>query len=145
MITKVQLMYKNKQNISERPQIKTIRQSFDIILPEYDPDTIELKEEFKVLLLNRANRVLGIVDIASGGVCGVTIDIKLIMRAAILSNASSIILSHNHPSMDTKRSPEDDAITRRVKNACEMFGIKLLDHLIITPYGYYSYVDDGIL
>jgi DNA repair protein RadC len=88
---------------------------------------------------------LGIVDIASGGSEGVFVDIKRIMQAAILSNASSIVLSHNHPSINTKRSPQDDAVTMKVKNACEIFGIKLFDHLIITPYDYYSYADNEML
>jgi DNA repair protein RadC len=75
----------------------------------------------------------------------ILLDVKLIMQAAILSNASGIILSHNHPSGNLRRSINDDSITTRLKNACKIFNIKLLDHLIISPYAYYSYADDGMI
>ena len=108
-------------------------------------NNIEFIEEFNVLLLNRANRVLGIVNISKGGVSGTVVDNKLIFSAALLANASSIILSHSHPSGNVKPSQADIQITQKIKKASEFLDIAILDHLILTKASFYSFADDGKL
>ena len=144
-VSEVKLTYKSKVKASERPKVLDSKTSFDIFLKSFDPDTIELKETMKMMLLNNANKVLGIMDVSIGGTMGTVADIKLIMQCALLSNASGIIISHNHPSGILTASVQDDSITRRLKQACELMEIRLLDHVIITTESYYSYADEGRL
>jgi DNA repair protein RadC len=108
-------------------------------------DTIELQEEFKVLLLNRANMILGIYNLSKGGVFGTIVDIKLLLAAAIKSNASSMIVAHNHPSGNLKPSVSDKRLTKKIKEGAKLLDVELLDHLIVTKLFYYSFSDDGLL
>jgi len=145
-VSEVKLSYKSKVKASERPKVLNSKASFDILLKSFDHDTIELRETMKMLLLNRANKVLGVMDVSNGGTAGTVIDVKLIMQCALLSNASSIILCHNHPSGNLTPSTEDNNMTRKIKNACDIMSINLLDHIIITSEEkYYSYADEGRL
>ncbi len=102
-------------------------------------------EEFWVLLLNRANRVIDTLRISQGGTAATVVDVKIIMRSALQQLASGIILCHNHPSNNLQPSRQDDAITRKIKEAAQLFEISVLDHLVITEDGYYSYADEGHL
>jgi DNA repair proteins len=144
-ISEVKLSYKMKVKASERPRICNSKASYDILLKVFDDDTIEYKESMKMLLLNRAGKVLGVMDISNGGTAGTTADIKVIMQCALLGNASGIILSHNHPSGNLQPSSEDTILTQRVKNACNVMDIQLLDHIILTSEHYYSFADEGRL
>ena len=145
-VSEVKLSYKSKVKASERPKVLNSKASFDILLKSFDHDTIELRETMKMLLLNRANKVLGVMDVSNGGTAGTVIDVKLIMQCALLSNASSIILCHNHPSGNLTPSTEDNNMTRKIKNACDIMSINLLDHIIITSEEkHYSYADEGRL
>ena len=119
------------------------KSSYNILKSCYDPDTIDYRECFKVMLLNRCNKVLGILHLTEGGIADVSIDTRLVFQAALLGNACGIIISHNHPSGNLKPSPQDNEITNRIKNAGQLLGINLLDHIIITSEHYYSYADEG--
>lgn len=88
---------------------------------------------------------MGVVPISEGGLNQSLADVRIILQAAILGNASGIILSHNHPSGNRLPSKEDDALTERVSKAVKLFDIQLLDHVIVTDCGYYSYSDEGRL
>lgn len=99
---------------------------------------ISYKEFFWVVLLNRANKVLGISEIASGSTDSVNINIKEVLQLALLSNASSIVLAHNHPSGRLKPSPSDTKITDRIHQSLKLIDIDLLDHVIITQEDFYS-------
>jgi DNA repair protein RadC len=83
------------------------------------------------------------MDISDGGISGTVTDVRLIMQCAILTNASDIILCHNHPSGNLVPSAMDSAATKQIKKACELMNIILFDHLIISPENYYSFADDG--
>jgi DNA repair protein RadC len=144
-VSEVKLTYRTKQKASERPKINSSKTSYDLLLKCFDGDTIELKESFKVLLLNRANKVLGVMNVSDGGISGTIVDVRLIMQSVILSNATQIIMCHNHPSGNLIPSAQDGFVTSQVKKACDLMNIELLDHLIITPESYYSYADDGRL
>jgi DNA repair proteins len=142
-VNEVKLSYKTKQKASERPKALNSKASYDILLNCFDSDTIEFRESFKVLLLNRSNQVLGVFNVSEGGISETVVDIRLILQSVILSNASGIILAHNHPSGNLKPSIQDNDITDRVKKACEIMNILLLDHIVITSEHYYSYADEG--
>lgn len=103
------------------------------------------KEEMWILLLNTANKVVKKCAITIGGINGVLVDIRLIMKEALDNHATSIILCHNHPSGTLYPSKEDDQVTTKVKEAGLILNIKLLDHIIVTDNGYYSYLDKSRL
>lgn len=145
IVSEIQLIYKSKVKTSERPQIKSSRDAYNLVLANWDPDKIEFFEQFKILLLNQAFKVLGICEISSGGITGTVVDVRLIFAASLKANATNIMMVHNHPSGRTLASEADKYITRKVHEAGKMLDIALLDHLIITPDSYYSFADDGAL
>jgi len=141
-VCEVKLVYKTKYNLSERPHIRHPNDSYRIFKESWDMDTIEHSESFKLMLLNRANRVLGICTISKGGINGTIIDVRIIMQYAIKANASGIILCHNHPSGNLDSSKGDKLITEKVKKAGDVLDIKLLDHIVITKLNYKSIMDN---
>ncbi len=144
-IAEVRLTYKSKVKPSDRPKVTSSEEAFRLF-QEYWDDSITHIESMKVMLLNRASRVLGIADLSTGGTNGCLIDLKVVFQYAIKANASSIILAHNHPSGNLKPSDADLSITKKVKDAGKLFDIALLDHLIITPEErYYSMADEGFI
>jgi len=145
-ISEVKLIYKSKVKSSERIQVSSSKDAFDIFLKTWDPDTIEHIEEFKLLLLNRANKVLGIASLSKGGLNGTVTDIRIVLQYAIKANASGIIVCHNHPSGNLKPSESDITLTRKLKESALLMDINLLDHLIITPdEKYFSLADEGLI
>jgi len=115
-------------------------------MENWDLDSIEHIEEFKLLLMNRSNSVLGIMPVSKGGLSGAVTDVRLIYQGAIKANASGIIVCHNHPSGNLNPSESDIKITQKIKEAGNLMDIQLLDHLILTMNGsYYSFADNGLL
>jgi len=105
---------------------------------------MEHVEQFYILMINRANKVLGYTLIATGGVSATVVDPKVIFQAALKANASSIICAHNHPSGNNKPSDADIKITDKIKAAGQFLDINLLDHVIMTPDdNFYSFADEG--
>lgn len=102
-------------------------------------------EEFWVLMMNRANRVESEWMVSQGGMAATVVDLKLLFKKVIDAQASSIVLVHNHPSGNLMPSMQDDDLTRRICNAAKLLDIRVLDHLIITPAGFYSYFDSNKL
>ena len=102
-------------------------------------------EEFWLLMLNRANRVLGRYKVSQGGLSGTVIDTRIILKKALDNLASSIIVCHNHPSGNKQPSDADIKITEKLKKAAEMLEIKLLDHVIIADKSYFSFADEGLI
>ena len=145
-IAEVQLIYKSKVKASDRMKITCSRDAYKIFMENWNPDIIEFVEEFKILLMNRSNSVLGILEISKGGISGTVTDVRLIYQGAIKANASGIIVCHNHPSGNLNPSESDTKITHKIKEAGNLMDIQLLDHLIITTDdSYYSFADNGIL
>jgi len=103
------------------------------------------KEIFAVLFLNRANRIIELETISEGGITGTVVDIRIIMKKAVLHDAISIILCHNHPSGNLQPSRADEMITQKIKEAALLFDIRLLDHIIVSIDGHYSFADEGKL
>ena len=110
------------------------------------PDLLDLKtEEFWVVLLNRANKILRRRRISTGGISGTVADPKIIFKAAMDEYASSLVLVHNHPSGNLKPSQADLNLTRKLKNAGDLLEIPVLDHIIFGDEGYLSFADEGLL
>ena len=140
----VKLTYNTKVKSSERPVIHNSEDTYRLLVDHvYNESTIQYKEYLKLILLNNSSKVLGVSNISEGGINETSADIRIIMQAAILGNASSIILAHNHPSGSLKPSTQDDLVTANLRKAAKLFNITLLDHIIVTDSGYYSYLDEG--
>ena len=144
-VAEVELVYKTKVKASERPQIRSSQDCYNILKQAWDENKIDMLEEFKVLFLNRANRVIGIYKVSAGGISSTIVDVRLVLAAAIKSLAVTIILSHNHPSGNLIPSAADEQLTFKIKEAAKFHDIKVVDHVIITSEGYYSFADEGIL
>lgn len=144
-VAELELVYKSKVKPSQRPQVSSSRDIYRLLIGLWNPDKIEMLEEFKVLFLNRANKVLGVMDIASGGITGCIADPRIVLAAAVKANAVNIVLAHNHPSGSIKPSRADEQLTQKIKEAARWMDIKVLDHLIITDGDYYSFADEGLL
>ena len=144
-VQEVEIFYKSAIKNSARPLINSSTSSAELLRNYWDAGKIEHIEEFKVLLLNRANRVLGIYNVSSGGITGTVADPRNILQAAILSNATSIILCHNHPSGNLKPSRADEELTLKIKEAASYLDIRVLDHIILTSEAHFSFADEGIL
>ncbi len=142
-ISEIKVSYNTRQTPKEK--ITSSQDAYQILLKSWSKGTLELLEEFKVILLNNANEVLGIYPLSKGGITGTVVDIRIIFSVALKCNAVGIILAHNHPSGTLNPSESDKTITRKIKNASEFMDIKLLDHLIITKSGFYSFSDNGII
>jgi len=97
------------------------------------------------MLLNRAGRVLGIIEVSSGGLSGTVADPKVVFSAALKGNASSIILAHNHPSGNLRPSQADLDLTKKIQRGGQLLDITVSDHLIITSEGFYSFTDEGLM
>jgi DNA repair protein RadC len=112
----------------------------------FRPSLGDLKhEEFWILLLNRANRVLGRIRVSQGGITGTVIDARIILKHAIERLACSIILCHNHPSGNLKPSDADITITSKIRESCKHMDIQVLDHIIIADNSYFSFSDEGLI
>ena len=128
----VKLTYVTKQKPSDRFKIKDSNDAAELFFEIWNMETIEFIEEVKMVLLNRDNQVLGIANISTGGISSSIIDTRVILQYAIKSNATSVILAHNHPSGNASPSEADKHITRKIRDALKTCDISLLDHLIIT-------------
>lgn len=144
-VAEVELIYKSKVKPSERPLITSSQDAYNVVKLLWEKDKIDLMEQFKVLFMNRANRVLCLYNLSSGGITGTVADPRLIYAAALRINAVSLILCHNHPSGSLKPSTADVDLTRKIKLAGSYFDMKVFDHLIITSESYFSFNDEGLL
>ncbi len=142
-VAEIKVSYSNTN--PEKVKVTNSQIIYDLIIQKWNLDLIEFQEEVKIVLLNRANIVLGIYEMSKGGVSGTVVDIKIILGIALKCNASGIIIVHNHPSGSLIASDADKDITKRLKDAARTLELLLLDHLIITKDGYLSFSDAGLL
>jgi DNA repair protein RadC len=143
-ISEISLVYKNKVKASERPKISTSKDAHQLFRDNWDDMTINLYEEFKVLLVDNANRCMGIAKLSQGGMTSTTVDIRLIFALALKARCTGLILGHNHPSGNTKPSISDIELTQKIMQAGRVLDIQVLDHLIITEDKYLSMADRGL-
>lgn len=128
--------------LNEKPQLKDSKTAFILLQKELGDLNYE---NFCILLLNRANKVLRAVKISDGGITGTVVDPRKVFKIALDNNATSIILGHNHPSGQLAPSDADIKLTRKLKEAGDMLDLPVLDHLIIGDGNYYSFADEGIM
>ena len=142
-ISEIQLFYKNENK--EHIIVTNSQSAYDVLREDWSPNTIELQEEFKLLLLDRDNKVLGVYSLSKGGIAGTVVDIRLMMVAALKAKANAIILAHNHPSGNLKPSIQDRERTKKILKASKFLDVQLLDHIIMTKKSYFSFADEGML
>lgn len=130
------------QEVLELPQIKSSCDVYSLMQPVLGDLP---HEEFWILMLNRANKVLQRYNVSKGGMTGTVIDVRLILKKALNCRAASMILSHNHPSGNLRPSDADQKITAKLKEAGKIMDIPVLDHVIVTDNGYFSFADEGLL
>lgn len=134
----------NSEQVESNPVVQGSKAIFGVMRPHIGHLA---HEEMWALMMNSRNEVVKLYQVSKGGVTGTAFDVKLIVKEALLENATSVALCHNHPSGNLQPSPQDDQLTRRCKEACRFMEIRFLDHVIVTadPRKYYSYFDEGRL
>ena len=142
-VSEIQVSY--TPNLLVDMSIKNSKKSFELILNEWELETLQMQEEVKIILLNRSNKVLGIYSLAKGGLTSCVVDVRIILSIALKTLATGIILVHNHPSGNLKPSKADLDITKKLKQSCDLLDISFLDHLIITKDNYFSFADEGLI
>lgn len=125
-------------------KITTSQDIYKHLMFNWDLDTIDLHEEFKLILLNRSFHILGISTLTIGSKNGCIVDEQRILAMALITNASAIITAHNHPSGNIQPSEQDVSIYKKLTQSCDIMNVQYLDNLIITRDGYYSFTDSNI-
>jgi DNA repair protein RadC len=145
VIPEISIHYERWLEFDKMPVIRKSEDAYQILLKAWNKKQMDYVEHAYILLLNRANRVVGISNISKGGTYATIIDRKVIFGIALKSHASSIIIAHGHPSGNLQPSPLDIETTKALKEAGEILEIPIVDHLILTSESYYSFADEGIL
>lgn len=131
---------RKEERVEERPAIFSSKDVYECLYPIMcDLPT----EECWVLLLNQASKLIDKVRISSGGLSATAVDVRCILREALLKRASAFALCHNHPSGNVRPSKEDDRLTEQVERAAQCMDIRFVDHVILTDGKFYSYADEG--
>jgi DNA repair protein RadC len=145
-VNEIAISYRGSLKANLLPKITCSQSAADLAYSQWNKDTIELHETFKIMLLNNANKVKGIYETSNGGITGTLVDVRILFAVLLKSLTTAVILVHNHPSGTLTPSEPDKRLTQKIKKAGELFDIKVLDHLILIPDGnYFSFADEGIL
>ncbi|HLP55058.1 MAG TPA: JAB domain-containing protein [Fluviicola sp.] len=142
-ITEIELVYRNRKPIDELPTVTSIDDASEILMQSWDKKKLNLQEQFKVLMMNNANKALGVSTVSLGGIDAVHSDLRVIFGCAIKAAATSIILAHNHPSGTKRFSATDIKFTKTLATAGVLLGINVQDHILITEGGFVSMQDSG--
>jgi len=142
--SEIGITYHNSVPTAQMQKITQSSAAYDLLRSIWN-DQIELYESFYVLYMNRGNKVLGYRCISQGGISGTVVDPKAVFQAALLANASSLIMAHNHPSGNMQPSEADTKLTKKLSDAGKLLDIYVLDHLILSTESFYSYADQGLL
>lgn len=142
-VAEIELVYKTKATAKERPLIRSSEEVYEVLYNSWDLNKLELQEQFRIVLLDRKHSCLGVSTIATGGMEGCLVDIRLAFAMALKAKASNIILAHNHPSGNKAFSKADKRLTAKFIEAGRLLDIPVLDHIIITKKGYASLADQG--
>ena len=132
---------RRREEVTEDAKIRDSREAYEYFAEMHD---LAL-EECHVLMLRQNRSIIGEAVISKGGIVGTAVDVREVMRHAVLNRAVAILLCHNHPSGNLRPSTEDDKLTRHVAEACRTMNIQFVDHLIVSHTGYYSYAEQGKL
>ena len=142
-IAEIKLSYSS--GITEFERVYDSASMYGVLLLKWDLDTIELQEEFKVVFLNNGNGIIGIYNHSKGSSASTVVDTRIICSVALKCNATYMVLAHNHPSDNLKPSKTDIKLTEKLKEAAKLFDIHVIDHLIISKNGYYSFSEAGFV
>ncbi|MGL5012665.1 MAG: RadC family protein [Bacteroidales bacterium] len=143
ILAAIELAKRHKRD--DRDNISTIKSSKDVHSHFYSLMSDLHHEEFWVILLNPANQILATKRISQGGIAATSVDIKIILRHALIEPATHFIACHNHPSGNINPSPQDNILTQKLSEAARMMDMRLLDHIIFSSDSHYSYADSGKL
>ena len=145
-VNEIQISYLEKLSTLKSLSMTNSKEVAELLFKNWDNKTIGLHETFKVLLLNQSNKVKGIYPLSHGGITGTLVDVRILFAIILKTLSVGIILAHNHPSGQLKASGPDKQLTQKIKQAAQLFDVKVLDHIILAPDGrYYSFADNGIL
>jgi predicted ABC-type ATPase len=144
-INEIDLFRKSQNTFSGSPIIRSSADSVKIFREFWDEQSLTIFESFNVMLLNQANKVIGLYQHSKGGVTGTVADPEMVVLSAVKSLAKGVIISHNHPSGNLRPSQADIEMTNKIKNALKFVDVLLLDSIIITENSYYSFADEGIM
>lgn len=142
LISEINISYKPNK-MANTAKITSSQVAYQVLLDNWNQETLELYEEFKVLLLNNSNEVLGIYKTSQGGLTATIVDLRLLFATILKSGATAMITAHNHPSGTLKPSDADIAIHKKIKEIAKFHDLNYLDNLIITSTGKYSFADEG--
>ena len=132
VLNEIDLVYRPVRTLSQRPTVTSPDIAHKLFRENWDSMKIGIVEEFKIMLLNRANKVLGIAPVSTGGISGTVADPKVIFGIALKSGASGIITAHNHPSGNLIASEADTALGEKIATIGDLLSIKLVDNLILS-------------
>lgn len=143
-VAEVSLKYSSQKSYDEMPTMTSPEEAAKFLRGIFDPDTIELREEFFVVLLSNTKQVLGYSKIAIGTMTGALVQPITVFQTAILGNAHSILISHSHPSGSLKASNSDINLSKRLRDAGKLLGIEIVDHIILTKESFTSMKEIGL-
>lgn len=135
----IKIKHTNKIKFSEQSPINNCNDMYKFLLAMYDPDTIEFTEQCIVALFNRRMKYMGHFNAGIGTNSYCVVDVKKIYAIALKTGACGLVISHNHPSGESKPSKHDEIITNKLKSGLKTLEIEFIDHIIITKYEYYSF------
>ncbi|HVW96128.1 MAG TPA: JAB domain-containing protein [Mucilaginibacter sp.] len=144
-VAEVELIYRNETLPENRIKVFSSDTAYQVLKQAWDRNKIELVEQFKILLLDYRSNCLGISNISTGGMNLCPIDIRIVFATALKAKASRIIAAHNHPSGNLDPSKEDIYMTNKLVQAGKTIGIEVVEHMIVTPYSFYSFADNGLI
>lgn len=143
-LAEIKVSYSHNVRPSDMMKVSCSRDAYDALLNCWDGQLDHI-EYFYIILLNRANKIMGYYQLSKGGQSGTVADPKCVFQVALKCCAASVILAHNHPSGNLKPSEADLQLTRKMREAGAMLDLPVLDHLILTSETYFSFADEGIL
>jgi len=144
-VAEIEITYRNPTPFNERIIVNKSQNAYEILIATWDIDKIELVEQFKILLLNRLNHCLGIVNLSTGTSFGAPVDPRLVFATALKANATALVLAHNHPTGNLSPTDDDITTTKSLIKAADFLGIAVSDHLILSKDGFFSFRAHGLL
>jgi len=127
----------------KQTKIQSSEDAYKVFKAFFAKGTIALQEQFFVMYLNTSHNVLGVYPVSKGGITGTVADIRLILGVALKTASTAMIIAHNHPSGNLQPSLADEVLTKKLKDAAGLLDVNLLDHLIVSDAGFYSFADEG--
>ncbi len=144
-LAEIRAVYKSRIKASERKDIRGPESVIEYLREIWDPRTLELTEDFVILCLNGSHQILGWVRISRGGLGSSLVDPRVIFAIALQTASSALVLAHNHPSGNLEPSPEDRRVTDHLIEAGKLLNIRVLDHVILTREGAFSFQENGLI